>query len=109
MYNLESEILTQMHRRIVMDFLDTLILLKLKNGMISNYEILSYIQRRFNIPITPGTVYPCLHNLEKNGLIREVPSSKKKAYALTPKGEEKAKTLLNMRDKILGLVVNLFL
>lgn len=106
---MESEILTQMHRRIVMDFLDAVILLKLKNGMINDYEILSYIQKRFNVPITPGTVYSCLHHLKEDGLVKEAHHSDKKAYALTQRGEEKAKTLLNMRDKILGLVVNLFL
>lgn len=106
---MESEILTQLRRRVLMDFLDVLILLKLNNGMLSDYEILSHIQRRFNVPITPGTVYSCLHHLEKNKLIREVRSAKKKVYALTSKGEKKAKILFGMRDKILGLVANFFL
>ena len=108
-HDLESEILTQMHRRIVTNFMDILIMLKLKNDVMSDYEIMSYIQRRFNIPVTPGTVYSCLHNLEKDALIRETYSAKKKVYALTQKGEEKAKTLSNMTDKVLGLVVNLFI
>lgn len=92
-----------------MDFLDVLILLKLRNGMVTDYEILSYIQRRFNVPITPGTVYSCLNQLRENKLVREVQSEKERGYVLTPMGKKKTKALLNMRDKILGLVANLFI
>ncbi|MEM3668857.1 MAG: hypothetical protein QXU38_03590, partial [Candidatus Bathyarchaeia archaeon] len=104
---MESEILTQFHKRVVMDFLDALILLKLRNGMLSDYEILSYIQRRFNVPITLGTVYSCLNQLQENKLVREVQSEKERGYVLTPTGKKKTKAVLNMRDKILGLVANL--
>jgi len=86
-----------------MDFLDVLILLKLNNGMLSDYEILSHIQRRFNVPITPGTVYSCLHHLEKNKLIREVHLAKKKAYALTSKGKKRQKFYLACAIRFWGL------
>ncbi|MBX5328633.1 MAG: hypothetical protein QHH18_07360 [Candidatus Bathyarchaeota archaeon] len=76
---MESEILMQLHRRILMDFLDVLVLLKLRNGMLSDYEILSYIQRRFNMPMTPGIVYSCLNQLQENKLVREVHQRKKKS------------------------------
>ena len=83
-----------MHRRIVKDFLDTLILLKLRKGMLSDHDIISYIQKRFDMPPISGTVYSCLHHLEREELIREVQPKNKKVYALTQKGEEKAKNLL---------------
>jgi len=106
---LESEILMKMHRRIVTDFLDVVILLKLRNGTLSGYDIISYIRKRFNMLINPGTVYSCLYNLQRRELIRAEGSQTKRVYALTQNGEETVKTLLNMRDKILGLVLDLFI
>lgn len=106
---MESEILMKMHRRVVTDFLDMLILLKLRNGSLSGYGIISYIHKRFDILISSGTVYSCLYHLERDELIEEERTQRKRMYVLTEKGRETVKTLLSMRDKILGLVVNLFI
>jgi DNA-binding PadR family transcriptional regulator len=105
----ESEIMTRMHRRLVTDFLDILILLKLRNGPLSGYDIISYLHKRSNMSISSGTVYSYLYRLERNELIKGELVRKKRVYTLTEKGNETVKTLLNMRDKILGLVVNLFI
>lgn len=99
----------KLHRRIVVDFLDVLILLKLRNSSFSGYDIISYIHKRFNILISSGTVYSCLYRLERDGLIEGKTGQRKRVYTLTQKGKETIKTMLNMRDKILGLVVNLFI
>jgi len=106
---MESEILTKMNRRLATDFLDVLILLKLENVSLSGYDIISYVQKRFNMPVSSGMVYSCLYHLERDELIKGESSQKKKVYTLTGKGKEKVKTLLSMRNKILGLVVDLFI
>jgi len=98
----------EMRGRIVMDFLDMTILLKLKSGMQNDFDILSHIQKRFNMPVTPGAVYSCMCRLERDGLVRKVRLREKKVYALTRDGEEKSGTLMDMRDKVLGLVADLF-
>jgi len=108
-FDLESEILVEMNKRIVADFLDMLILLKLRNGSLNGYDTVSYIRKRFNTLISSGTVYSCLCRLERDELIKEEGSERKRVFTLTQKGEERVKTLLSMRDKILGLVVNLFI
>jgi len=107
--DLESEILVKLHRRMVVGFLDVLILLKLRNNSLSGYDMISYIHKRFNIPISSGTVYSCLYHLERDELIKGELTRRKRVYALTEKGKETVKTMLNMKDKILGLVVNLFI
>jgi len=99
----------KIHRRVISNFLDFLILLKLRNGSLSDQEAVSYIQKRFSIVISSGTVYSCLHYLEKEKLIQAKWDRKKKVYTLTEKGEQMVKTVLNMRDKILGLVLNIFI
>ena len=104
---MESEILIGMHRRVVTNFLDVLILLKLRNGSFSGYDIISYIHKRFDMPISSGTVYSCLYHLERDGLIKGELVQRKRVYTLAEKGRETVKTILGMRDKILGLVLNI--
>ncbi|MFZ0965335.1 MAG: hypothetical protein WAN82_01745, partial [Candidatus Bathyarchaeia archaeon] len=64
---MESEILMEMHRRVITNFLDILLLLKLRNGSFSGYDIISYIHKRFDMLISSGTVYSCLYHLERDG------------------------------------------
>jgi DNA-binding PadR family transcriptional regulator len=104
---MESEILMKMNRRVVTNFLDVLILLKLRNGSFSGYDTISYIHKRFDMPISSGTVYSCLYHLERDGLIKGELVQRKRVYTLTEKGRETVKTILGMKDKILGLVLNI--
>jgi len=106
--DLESKAFIKLHRRIGADFLDVLILLKLRNGSSSGYDIISYIHKRFNILISSGTVYSCLYHLERDTLIKGKTVQRKRIYTLTQKGKEKTKTLSNMKTKILALVADLF-
>ena len=109
MSNLESEILVKTNKRIITIFLDMLILLKLRNGPSSGYDVISYIHKRFAVPICTGTVYTCLYHLERDGLIKGDYVQRKKTYVLSEKGKETVKTLSGMRDKILGLVLNIIM
>jgi len=104
---MESEILMKMNRRIVTNFLDVSILLKLRNGSFSGYDIISYIHKRFDMLISSGTVYSCLYHLERDGLIKGELVQRKRVYTLAEKGRETVKTILGMKDKILGLVLNI--
>jgi DNA-binding PadR family transcriptional regulator len=106
-FDLESEILMKMNRRVVTIFLDVLILLKLRNASLSGYDIISYVHKRFDMLISSGTVYSCLYHLERDGLIKGELVQRKRVYMLTEKGRETVKTILGMRDKILGLVLNI--
>ena len=106
---MESEILMGMHRRVVTNFLDILLLVKLRNASLSGYDMISYIHKRFDMLISSGTVYSCLYHLERHGLIKGDLVQRKRVYMLTEKGRGTVKTILGMRDKILGLVVNIFI
>jgi DNA-binding PadR family transcriptional regulator len=98
-----------MHRRIVKNFLDLLILIELEETSLSGYDIISFIHKKFDVLLSSGTVYSCLYFLEREGLIRSEWVRRKRVYKLTEKGRQTIKTLLKMKDKILGLVVNLFI
>jgi DNA-binding PadR family transcriptional regulator len=107
--SLESDILKKMHRRILKNFLDLLILIELEETSLSGYDVISFIHRRFDVLLSSGTVYSCLYFLEREGLIKSEWIRRKRVYELTEKGKQTVKTLLKMKDKILGLVVNLFI
>jgi len=106
---LESELLTEMHEKIVKNFLGMLILIELSKSPMSGYDVVVFIHRKFHILISPSTVYSQLNYLEKKELVEGKEAQRKRIYKLTKEGEEKVKAILNSKDKILGLVVNLFI
>jgi len=107
--NLESDILSKMNGRIVKGFLDMVILMELRKHSMSGYDIISFIRNKFHMQVSSGTVYSYLYFLERNGLIKGVVGRRSRVYMLTEQGEETVKAFLNSRDKILGLVLNLFI
>src|SRR5438067_3585537 len=72
--------------------LDSLILAIVATGPAHGYAIIEELRRRsggtFDLP--EGTVYPALHRLERDGLLRSEWSSetgrRRRVYALTEKG-----------------------
>jgi DNA-binding PadR family transcriptional regulator len=105
---LESEILNKMHRRVIQSFLDVVILLELKKRPLSGYDLISFVHNRFDILLSSGTVYSYLYSLERGGLIKSENTERRRVYTLTESGEETARAFLNSREKILGLISNLF-
>lgn len=107
---MESEMLNKMQRRIVKDFLDVFILIELQRGsQMGGSDLIRLIDGRFNTLLSSGIVHSCLYSLEKEGLVEGRNAEKKKVYTLTEKGRQIARRLLNMKHKILGLMLNLFI
>jgi DNA-binding PadR family transcriptional regulator len=86
-----------MHRRIVKNFLDVLILMELLDNPLSGYDVISFIHKHFNVLLSSGTVYSCLYFLEREGLIRSEWIRRKRVYKLTEKGKQTVRTLLKMK------------
>jgi len=105
--------LNEMHERMVKSFLDTIVLAKLRerDSPMSGYDVITLIHKKFRILVSSGTVYSLLYSMERDGLIigRWVGSRRKRVYTLTEKGEEKIKAILEAKEKILGIMVNLFI
>lgn len=84
-------------------FLRSFVLLILKEKKASHgYEIMEKIDERtgFWRP-SPGTIYPLLRSLEKEGLIEEInPGSNRRTYKLTSRGEEIAAKVEETEKKI---------
>lgn len=109
MADLESEILNQMHTRILNNFLDIVLLLELRKRSMNSHDVITFVHNKFNVSTSPGAVYSYVYFLERNGLIKVDRTKTRRVYTLTEKGEENARAFLTSRDKILGLVLNLFI
>ena len=79
----------EIEKRIIKEFLDVIILLELKDkGELSGYDLAVLQHNKFEISLSPGTVYATLYAMERRGLIAGHNDGKKTAFALTNKGEE---------------------
>jgi len=102
-----SVVLKKMHRRIIKNFLDVLVLAELRNGPMSGYDVIAFIHNKFHLLVSSGTVYSLLYSLERDGLITGAWSQRKRVYKLTEKGEETIRAIMNANDKIQFLMTSL--
>ena len=104
----QSMLLRTMHRRLIKNFSDIFILSELRNGPRSGYDVIEYINNKFRVLLSSGTVYAILYALERDGLITGNNwSQRRRMYNLTPKGEDTLKAILNTNDKIEYILSNL--
>jgi len=102
-----STVLKNMHRRIIKNFLDVLVLAELRNGPLSGYDVIAFIHNKFRLLVSSGTVYSLLYSLERDGMIAGSWNQRKRVYKLTDKGETAIKAILNANDKIQYLMASL--
>lgn len=99
-----------MSGRHVKAFLDLLVLALLEDHPQCGYDILAVIHRKFNVLLSPGTLYPLLYALEKKGLIEARTHDRRKNYVISEKGSNMLKHLSrifeNSSINILSLMKN---
>jgi DNA-binding PadR family transcriptional regulator len=111
-----SEKSKRMKKLVPRGFLSSYVLLILKEGPLHGYEIMKKIEERtgFWRP-SPGTIYPLLRSLVKNGLIEVISENDRaKKYKLTQKGKKLSEEVEEVEQKmkenileILSKVMNL--
>lgn len=89
-----TAVLKNMHRRLIKNFSDILILAELRKGPLSGYDVIEYINNKFHILLSSGTVYAILYSLERDGLITGNWNQRRRMYNLTQKGEDTLKAIL---------------
>ena len=82
---------------------------QLRNGSMSGYDIIEFIHKKFHMLVSSGTVYSILYSMERGRLLEGRWNQRKRVYVLTDKGEETLKAVLNLKEKILGLMISLFI
>ncbi|MCW4029751.1 MAG: PadR family transcriptional regulator [Candidatus Bathyarchaeota archaeon] len=74
---------TDLKKRVVRDFMDILILNEIKKGMMSGYDVMAYLQKRFGVSLSSGTVYGTLYAMERENLIEGFLIGNKRVYRIT--------------------------
>jgi DNA-binding PadR family transcriptional regulator len=96
----------KVRKRVLMACLDVAIMAQLsERRVLSAANIILILEKRSNIQLSAGTVYPALYALERDGNIKRLPNRRKRLYVLTSKGEEIIK---NMREDVgeLNKIIN---
>jgi DNA-binding PadR family transcriptional regulator len=80
--------------RFVKEYLDIVILALIARKPMCGTDILDIVHRNFNVLLSPGTIYPLLHKLKKEGLLEYECSIKKKVYKPARGSEANIKRIL---------------
>jgi len=95
----------EMHRSMIKNFLDIMILAKLRNSSpLSGYDIIEFIHKKFGVLISPGTIYAVLYSMERKGLIKGELIQGKRTYMLTGQGREAISIILRSEEEIEGFM-----
>lgn len=103
----ESKILDELNERVIKNFLDIVVMSKLKTESLSGYDFIAYINKRFNMLISAGTVYSLLYALERKQLIEGLGEERRRTYRLTEKGAATIDIILNENHQIEGFMANI--
>ena len=95
---MQTEIVNKIHERFLKEFMDILIILKMKEGEVSGYDVLTYFHRKFGFLVSAGTVYSILYSMERDGLIKARQEERRRVYSLTIKGEENVRAIYQSTD-----------
>lgn len=90
---METEVVNTIYERFLKEFMDILILVRMREGESSGYDIIMYFHRKFDFLVSPGTVYSVLYSMERDGLIKAREVDRKRIYTLTSKGEATIKAI----------------
>lgn len=65
------------------------------NGKLAGYKFLSWIQEKYGVLLSSGSVYTKIYRLERRGLVKGEWGERKRTYTLTKKGKADLNALLS--------------
>lgn len=71
--------------------MDIFVLAEMKNRSMGCNDVLSFIHERFDVMLSPNTVYSLMGSLEKDGFVKKTWDKRKMIYELTEKGKRDTK------------------
>jgi len=104
---MEREVVSSVYERFLKEFMDVLIMVKMKQGEISGYDMLTYFHNRFDLLVSPGTVYSVLYSMERKGLIKAQGVDRKRVYSLTTKGQATINAIRESSDVLESFLTRL--
>lgn len=91
----ESKLSGASIEKMVKDNLESIILVILQNSTMCGTEIIGTIHLKFNVLLSPGTIYPLLHSLKQKGLLRVNKLGKEISYAPAEDAKLKIRSIVN--------------
>ena len=105
---MQPNVFQELRERTIRNFLDIAVLAELKKGhLMSGYDIIGFLNEKFRLMMSSGTVYNTLYALEREGVIEGQLKGKKRVYKLTEKGEDMIDAILDSYEKIETVVASL--
>lgn len=88
-----ASIVGELREKILKNLMEILVLTEVKRHPSSGYDLLAVIHKKFDILVSPGTVYSMLYSLEREGWLKSTASDRKRVYELTGKAEQGMETV----------------
>ncbi len=101
----ENQTVKKINQRLIREFLDLIVLAKLQEGPVSGYDIIIYMNARFQTVVSSGTVYSLLYSMERKGLIEGVWDERKRAYKLAEEGSRMLADLKKANGAVKDLIM----
>lgn len=73
----------------------------------SGYDVISMLHKKYDLLVSPGTVYALLYSLEREGLIEGRWDERKRVYALTNLGLQNEGLLKAAGEEVQLLLTNM--
>ena len=88
-------------------FIDLIALEELKKGEMSGYDLVFKLHTKYDLLVSPGTVYALLYTLERQGLIKGRMEDRKRVYEITNSGLENASLIKRECKEVTLFLANL--
>jgi DNA-binding PadR family transcriptional regulator len=103
----ENATLKKLRQRVIREFLDIIVLSRLQQGNLSGYDIIIYLNNRFQTVVSSGTVYSLLYSMERQGLIEGIWDERKRAYRVSEEGSRMLEDLKRAEGAYKDLIATL--
>lgn len=97
---MEKEFADTVYERFLKEFIDILMMVKIREAEATGYDLLVYFHKKFDLLVSPGTVYSVLYSMERNGFVKARMEDKRRIYSLTPKGKTTIKAINESYDAL---------
>jgi DNA-binding PadR family transcriptional regulator len=101
---LEKQAYDMVQNKVIKQFVDLIILSALKERKMSGYDIVLFIKKKYDLNVSPGTVYQHLYSMERKGLLTAISTENKRIYELSHMGEGMIEVLNNPNGKVMKFV-----
>ncbi len=104
----DNKFVLEEKRKLLKAFSDIAILEELtRKEALSAPDIIDFFLKKYDIRMSPGTLYSILYKLERRGYIKVIPDKKTRFYALGDSGKTALDSLQSRLEEIQSFIISL--